>query len=256
MLGLAISAIAHLPNFKGKHRLLKLVNHLPYTSATSKYGVKMLKNGNDVTYLLSLGGLYGNYISNIITQFKEPFFFLDIGANQGVFSILASKNENCERVYAFEPNPNTFELLKKNQQINDSKMSLYKAAIGEFEGQSVTFHFSPSHSGACSMVCEEGSETFKTILAGKTVFAQISTEVKGVGLCKIDVEGAEETVLKTLLASELGAKVKYLIVEMSTESGGQIHKKKRLPVLEDFGYKMVSRQGPGFHYDALFEKVQ
>ena len=79
----------------------------------SNYGVWMLNNYNDKTFKLSLMG-YRNGLEKIILSLKHPFTFMDIGANQGVFSLVAAKNKYCIQIHTFEPNLSVNKFLEKN----------------------------------------------------------------------------------------------------------------------------------------------
>jgi len=56
---------------------------------------------------------------------------VDVGANVGGASIFFAKN-GAERVYAYEPNPSAYRLLKINIAMNqlDSKIRPYREAVG------------------------------------------------------------------------------------------------------------------------------
>jgi len=66
-------------------------------------------------YILSMYGLLEPELSFFIRRLLvENDFFLDIGANVGYYSVLASKvNPKCQ-IYAFEPTPVTFAVLQEN----------------------------------------------------------------------------------------------------------------------------------------------
>jgi hypothetical protein len=74
------------------------------------------------------GGIVGNIYYGLY-EFDESMFmlhylreediFLDIGANVGHYSLLASGIKNCQSI-SIEPVPNTFERL--NQQVNLNKL--------------------------------------------------------------------------------------------------------------------------------------
>src|SRR5437016_3725690 len=51
-------------------------------------------------------------------EIGEEDYVVDIGAYIGVFSILASKFAKRGEIYAFEPAPQNFEMLKQNVCIN------------------------------------------------------------------------------------------------------------------------------------------
>jgi hypothetical protein len=59
----------------------------------SNYGVWMLSNYFDKTFQLSIMG-YRNNFEKILLSINQPLIFIDIGANQGVFSLVAAKNKN------------------------------------------------------------------------------------------------------------------------------------------------------------------
>ena len=58
-------------------------------------------------------GSYGNFYSDRLKKEKNKFLFIDIGANQGLYSIIAAKNKKNIKSYAFEPIKTTYDLLKK-----------------------------------------------------------------------------------------------------------------------------------------------
>ncbi|MDW8083036.1 MAG: FkbM family methyltransferase [Sulfolobales archaeon] len=66
---------------------------------------------------------------------KDPCGVLDIGSHVGYYALIEATFTPC-RVYAVEPNPDSYELLKKNVQINNlqNKISTYNVAMCESEG--------------------------------------------------------------------------------------------------------------------------
>ena len=61
---------------------------------------------------------------------------MDIGANQGLYSILAGKNKNFEHIVSFEPSKKTAALLKTNLEINNIKdYQIVEAAISNHNGE-------------------------------------------------------------------------------------------------------------------------
>jgi FkbM family methyltransferase len=60
---------------------------------------------------------------------------LDVGANVGVYGLLAGKSTGCN-VIACEPAPDTFRTLSDNTRLNrlDDRIELHNAAVGDADG--------------------------------------------------------------------------------------------------------------------------
>src|SRR3546814_19160807 len=69
---------------------------------TSRYGVKLRANWRDRTFQYCRAATYGRDLSGFLAAQDSPFAFVDIGANQGLYSLLAARNPQCARVIAFE----------------------------------------------------------------------------------------------------------------------------------------------------------
>ncbi len=85
-------------------------------------GNKMILDPGD-QFALSVWGVWEAMITDLFKkEIKKGDVVLDIGANIGYYTLIAAKlvGENG-RVYAFEPDPDYFDLLKKNVEINDYK---------------------------------------------------------------------------------------------------------------------------------------
>jgi len=127
---------------------------------------------------------------------QEASSFLDIGANTGLYSLLASSlNPNCV-VHAFEPNPNVYKKLLHNIQINKfTNVITHELAISniEVEGQ---LHV-PIEASMASL----NLDGFRS-LPGKIYNVSIKKLdsflgiIENIDLIKIDVEGFEPYVLK------------------------------------------------------------
>ena len=116
------------------------------------YGVQMHENWDDATFRMCVFGGHGTGLSTILAGMKTPFIFVDIGANQGLFSLLAAQNQNCLSVIAFEPVPDTFGLLHANilnAGLQD-KAILEMSAIS-MESGTTKIEMQPKHSGGATI---------------------------------------------------------------------------------------------------------
>lgn len=59
----------------------------------------------------------------------------DIGANSGIFAVLAKAYNPASKVVAFEPQPNIFYVLKKNNEINGFDIRCENCALSDKEGE-------------------------------------------------------------------------------------------------------------------------
>lgn len=70
-----------------------------------------------------------NHLASLIA--KRKCCFLDIGSYFGYFTIfIGALNKECE-VYAFEPNEKYFNITKKNVEINQLQVKLYRIALSD-----------------------------------------------------------------------------------------------------------------------------
>jgi FkbM family methyltransferase len=156
---------------------------------------------------------FGNFegeVSTVLSRFLRPgTTFFDVGANVGIFSILASGLVGAKgRVFSFEPDPANFGRLARNISVSRiSNVVLNRFALMDREG-SVSLKVLPEDGwGMYSSVGEplRGVKEPRG-LTGETVTHQVDcstldnyvrdNRVEGVDLVKIDVEGAELSVLK------------------------------------------------------------
>ena len=86
-----------------------------------------------------------------MNNIEKSYSFLDIGANQGIYSLVASKNKNIKKIYSFEPVPYNFKSLKNNIKLNNSKkINVIKAAISS-RNKNKYISFNKFHTGTSSL---------------------------------------------------------------------------------------------------------
>jgi len=140
-------------------------------------------------------------LNNLSKIIKPNSTVIDIGAHTGnmstAYSLFASK------VFAFEPNPATFEVLEKNSQLNPN-IQPFNYAVSDEEGP-LEFHYSDFG------FCNGGFATrtdFGVGVTGHKVPIDVwavnlekfieDKEIGEVSLIKIDAEGHDKDILKTL----------------------------------------------------------
>jgi FkbM family methyltransferase len=143
---------------------------------------------------------------------------LDIGANQGFFSCYAAYKG--AKVFAFEPVPELFERLLFNVRRNGfaDRVTAFPYAIGESDAD-VEIQVSASLGGGQSSIIPEFTKYYnvpvrQSIKVPCRTLPKILADLSAptVRLCKLDVEGAEFGILRTLKASHL-EKLQSIAVE-------------------------------------------
>lgn len=167
----------------------------------SKYGPVFKSNFGDGTFTFYIKGSYGDYLANLLREYDKPFVFIDIGVNQGLYSILAAQNPLCKSVFAFEPVSKIYNLLEENLRLNNvnQKTKVFRCAISDVAGEKSIF-FKPTHTGESSLEHSEGDGIFEVIKC--ITYAELNALINGWEdveiVVKIDTEGHEPTVIDQL----------------------------------------------------------
>lgn len=218
----------------------------------SRYGVNLRANWKDRTFQYCLYGTYGRELSDLVSLQRRPFIFLDIGANQGLFSLIAAKNPACAAVLAFEPVSRTFDLLRENIEENGlaARITAIRAAISNEAGQG-EIAISHAHSGSASL---RGSAED---MPSEPVQLLSYVELDSIPLpdqpivAKVDVEGHELVVITELMRSRHFSRVKAIFYEIDERwvDPGAVRS-----MLEQQGFDRFTKFGVGWHYDMLAER--
>ncbi len=119
--------------------------------------------------------------------------FVDVGANIGYFTLLASKIVGpAGRVVAFEPNPDNCDLLRRSIAANDFRaITLHQNAVAEARQ---TLHFATAgidSNGRVVNAAEAAAETVPLPTVEAVTLDETLADLSRIDVIKIDVEGAE-----------------------------------------------------------------
>ena len=195
------------PIRKGKYRLaeasLALEGELPKQIVAKTIDGRTLRVNfdNHFAHFIYFLGEYEPAITNIIKKLvKSGDICFDIGGNIGWFTTLfQSLVGETGKVHSFEPVPPTFEILQENvgANLNSNAVVLNNFALGEEEGEVNLHIFDHLPDGHASMA-DFGESNF-TVYPSKiyTVNSYLAkNEIKDVKFVKVDIEGAELSMLK------------------------------------------------------------
>lgn len=214
----------------------------------SAYKVYFFKNYSDTTFKFYVIGKYGYKYWNHILNVNYPFQFIDIGSNQGLYAIGASKNENCIKSYAFEPILNTFHLLKKNLKLNKIfKCEAYNLGISNSDGLT-NMNYDPYHSGAASIASNNSYKSTKISIINHSKLNEIIDDKIPI-LIKIDVEGHEYVVINEILKTKFTNNIKEIYFEMDERWASY---DDIIKLLSSNGFtKFEKSKENSIHYDVL-----
>lgn len=184
----------------GRYHLVKKTLRIIQNSLRSDcvivQGNTMYLDKND-SLSLAVNNVYSEFEMDVIrNRIKKGDSVLDIGAHIGYFTLIFAESVgNDGKVFAFEPEPTNFELLKKNVKINNyHNIVLEQKAVSDRNGRCELFVGQRS-SGANRIYEPKKTRTqeFKLILVDSIKLDDYFKD-KSIGkidFIKMDVEGAE-----------------------------------------------------------------
>ena len=222
----------------------------------SLYGVWLKNRWDDATFRFCVNASYGFFYSDWIENIDECVF-IDIGANQGLYSLLAEKNPRISRVYAFEPQPEIFAIFKQNIERNDAKRVIaFPYAISN-SAEARDMQIKSGHSGAATLRDAAVPEskfgqsirivTVNKDFLGSSIELPENTRIA----IKIDTEGHEAQVLAELMESTLWDRVFNIFYEVDER---YIDNVKILETLKGYGFSIIYQNGEKPHYDLMLQR--
>lgn len=191
-----------------KNILLRTANHLVCIFGVFQQKLPVFYRGH-ILWLHknsweSLYSRYEPYMAKTLEEnLKNGDTFFDVGSNKGWFSLLASKIVGPHgKVFAFEPAPEVFELLKNNTKgVQNIKPT--QAGVGSINGKLTFASQGTSSAGSfVENVTKINEQYLKDIpiLGVDVPICTLDSLIQDLGtipnLIKIDVEGFELEVLK------------------------------------------------------------
>jgi FkbM family methyltransferase len=147
------------------------------------------ENTGDRKALFTPNGFDRDECNLIVQHLGKGAVFLDIGSNIGAYTFNIAARRRDARIIAFEPMPRVYLKLSYNIKINElhDRVIAFNLALSDRKGE-VNFN-----SELESLVLGEGDIMVQTDTLLNVLSKQNITEI---GAMKIDVEGAEDSVLR------------------------------------------------------------
>jgi len=188
---------------------------------------------------LSINGVYEEFETSIIKKLiKKGDYVVDVGANIGYYTLIFARIVGTEgKVFAFEPEPTNFELLKKNIKINGYKnVECIQKSVSN-RNEKTRLYIDDDNMGGHTMINDTKNKNFIEIESVQLddYFKDLERKINFI---KIDVEGFEIKVIdgmRTLLQNNNEIKMMvefnpYLIKKFGSDN------KKFFNLLEKFQF--------------------
>lgn len=253
----------HHYNLRGKNTLIKTIKWLSPCElfVRSAYGVYIKENYADATWRACCYGYEKSVVPDFLNNIPKDGCFIDIGANIGIFSLLAAQKLGPNGiVISFEINPATYYRLVRNIERNEHDCIMLPMNIGlSDETMIARVSFDQNHSGTSHIV--EGNDS------GNAVIASAWQEVRffeGIisnraTFIKIDVEGMEFKVVKAAESLLRSAHVKMIAIEIDGVNMNRYDSTPRqlYDLFLDMGFSPTINANTDVfsgHYDEIFVK--
>lgn len=149
-------------------------------------------------------------VEPIISAAKFPI--LDIGAHIGLFSIYARLLNPTVPIIALEPEPDNYKLLKNNLKLNNIKnvIPIHTAIVTGKESNTKLYLSKNTHNHStlldprfhgddtCVIPAHAGIQSSIAVPAINLAQLIEENKIKKIGLLKMDIEGAEFAILRSL----------------------------------------------------------
>jgi len=219
----------------------------------SVYGPLLKEDKRDHQFYLCSTGKSGFKLASILSKINSETIFFDIGANMGVYSLLAAKNINIKKIIAIEPNPIVIDNFKKNIKANAvSKIKLVEGAVSDSISP-VELQYNDWHVGMGSL-SRSGANSIKVKSLNRTFFDEISESTSENIFLKIDVEGFEHIVVNEIFQSKILKKINKVFIEITPKWLSSEKVESIYSILFQNGFKLKWKSGDDNQYDAFFVK--
>ena len=204
----------------------------------------LCKNGDQI-YFRMKNNFDTDSINAVGIAMKDSDAFLDIGSHLGMYALPVAQAFPCCQVTAIEPLPGNFAQLERNIELNRlSNVISVNSAVTEAGGP-VKFYTNPLNEGAGSILnspiyrtgavevdaaeYRKNHPKFTAVLEVET--CRLDDFCHGPTVVKIDVEGAEVTVLNSGRRSLEEGKIDVMVVEVTSDSIREV-----ISILEEFKF--------------------
>jgi FkbM family methyltransferase len=248
----------HFPVHRGKHRVVNAVakyfpaRHGKYLTSLKSAPVSMYCDiSKYIQREIFFFGEYEHYeCVRWIELARNSALIFDVGANIGLYSLLAASVNPKAAIHAFEPTPELINAISENVRVNHvTNINVNQVAVGSVSGNAY-LHSCKGEGGT-----NEGMNYVTSESLGETdeVTATVSIDdycrdrnISSIDLMKMDIEGGEyDALLGARRMLDSGA-IKCLFIELVEWAAQRSGHTTRdiMTILLESGYKVFAIREP------------
>jgi FkbM family methyltransferase len=214
-------------------------------------GTYLFADLTDPTNRFAIIGYPDDRVADFVAGLRPGDCFVDVGANQGAFSILAaSRTGPSGLVIAFEPQLELAGRIQRNAKLNNVDVVCLPIALSEDRGFLRLALRNPNHSGSATI-----SSQGELVSSGPFPNELLADIGERKVFVKIDCEGYEVGVLKGLEPLFGGASVEAVVIEIDAKLQARFgHTPKDVyDRMQTLGFEPTISSGEP-HFDEVFIK--
>ncbi|MBW7991976.1 MAG: FkbM family methyltransferase [Planctomycetes bacterium] len=178
---------------------------------------------------------------------RKESILIDIGMNRGAASLFFATNENIKKIYSYEPFKPTFELAKRNLELNpqlSEKINAFNLGLGKTE-VTLELPYIATATGAMSTirnVCKGEKKIKKeTVIikdAAKELTPILEENKNKHIIVKCDCEGAEFEIFERLSEEKIVGKIDIVLMEFHFDKPDRL-----IDTLTEYGFAVQVKPG-------------
>lgn len=185
-------------------------------------------------------GLYDYDEMNFLLRYlRSEDSFLDIGANIGIYTLLAASVISSGTIHSFEVLTKNYQRLRENIKLNNfEQVEVYNIAVSEKKGN-IFLHLAEGDS--MPFITNQSSDRAITVSTDTLDNLLREQSLNNLALAKIDIEGAELLAFQGAINLFKKQLPPVWIMEINNTLSNFGHQKEEIiEFLDSYGYKLYS----------------
>jgi len=211
-----------------RRRVLTSTGHTFFVDPVSLFGISLLRDR-----------IYEPQMTKLLYLVLRPSdTFLDVGGNEGYFSVIASTLVPDGAVHCIEPQERLQPVLRRHFEVNGASRAVaHRTALSDRDGRANLFVRPSTNTGASSMFRHWKVGTAAESVPCTTLDAFLMRNIPGqVRLMKVDCEGAESLIVAGAADALKRRRVDFIAMEYHPAICGEARCASIHSALTEAGY--------------------